>query len=416
MNIRKIIISAVFSIMVLSTCAYAKTMEFTIGDTNVSIREGEISSIQSEVAPYTINDRTMVPVRIVSETFGANVNWDEALQKVTITDGEKVISLVLGSNIANINGDDAVMDVAPVETNGRTLVPLRFISEYLGYNVKYVEATEQVIVTDSPVVMIVGGTDVTLNELSLIYNKYKSIYNSSFSDEEYLEQALYDVKNYVLLSDIAKKAGVTFNADSLDSIKESAKVNHEQQPAFGLVSEYAYAISLMELANDYQYYIGAMVKEPTDEEIIKEYNDNYMAAKHILIESSTENAENLIKSIKLKVARDKDSFDLLMKEYTEDPGLSSFPDGYVFTSGEMIEVFENAVKNLKPGEISDIVQSEYGYHIIKRIDLPEISESGKSDVAENLAYKRYIEEINSIVENTDVEIYYNEEELLELFN
>ena len=79
MNIRKIIISAVFSIMVLSTCAYAKTMEFTIGDTNVSIREGEISSIQSEVAPYTINDRTMVPVRIVSETFGANVNCKRLL-------------------------------------------------------------------------------------------------------------------------------------------------------------------------------------------------------------------------------------------------------------------------------------------------------------------------------------------------
>jgi len=70
-------------------------------------------------------------------------------------------------------------------------------------------------------------------------------------------------------------------------------------------------------------------------------------------------------------------FDALMNEHSEDSGLSSKPDGYVFTAGEMVPAFETATRALAFGEISDIVESSFGYHIILRQD-PD-SETLRSD-------------------------------------
>jgi len=61
-------------------------------------------------------------------------------------------------------------------------------------------------------------------------------------------------------------------------------------------------------------------------------------------------------------------FDTLMQEYSEDSGLSANPDGYVFTAGEMVTEFETAARMLEFGEISDVVESKYGLHIILRQD------------------------------------------------
>ena len=85
---------------------------------------------------------------------------------------------------------------------------------------------------------------------------------------------------------------------------------------------------------------------------------------HILI-SDKSTAEDVLKRIKKG-----EEFETLMFEYTEDPGVKQAPY-YVFTDGEMVSEFEKAVKALKPGEISGLVKSTYGYHIIKRIEIPE---------------------------------------------
>ena len=59
-------------------------------------------------------------------------------------------------------------------------------------------------------------------------------------------------------------------------------------------------------------------------------------------------------------------FDELMNQYSEDSGLSAYPDGYVFTAGEMVAEFEEATRALEFGAVSGIVESSYGYHIILR--------------------------------------------------
>jgi parvulin-like peptidyl-prolyl isomerase len=58
-----------------------------------------------------------------------------------------------------------------------------------------------------------------------------------------------------------------------------------------------------------------------------------------------------------------------MTANTEDPGVASYPDGYLFQSGEMVAEFEDATAALEIGQVSGIVETTYGYHIIYRIPI-----------------------------------------------
>ncbi len=79
-------------------------------------------------------------------------------------------------------------------------------------------------------------------------------------------------------------------------------------------------------------------------------------------------------------------FESLMKEFSEDPGSKTSPEGYVFTEGEMVTEFEEAVKALEVGAVTqELVESSYGWHIIKRLDLTREDK----DFTEN--YESYME-------------------------
>lgn len=100
-----------------------------------------------ETAPYVVGEGvTMVPIRVITEAFGAVVDWNEEEQSITITYNGVEMRLVVGSIEATINGRKLTMLSPPEVTNDRTMVPLRFISENFGADVSYDEKTDSVLV------------------------------------------------------------------------------------------------------------------------------------------------------------------------------------------------------------------------------------------------------------------------------
>ena len=87
-------------------------------------------------------------------------------------------------------------------------------------------------------------------------------------------------------------------------------------------------------------------------------------------------------------------FDDLMNEHSEDSGLATNPDGYTTVKGEMVAPFEEAALALKAGEISEVVESDFGYHIILR--LPLDPDDFRDDCVTSLMEKRIDQEIERL--------------------
>lgn len=100
-------------------------------------------------APIVGNGRTLVPLRAIGEALGARVEWNPASQTATVALGAREVKVTIGSNrvvISEPGQIDKVLysDIAPIIASGRTLVPVRIISESLGLKVGWNEATHTV--------------------------------------------------------------------------------------------------------------------------------------------------------------------------------------------------------------------------------------------------------------------------------
>ena len=191
-------------------------------------------------------------------------------------------------------------------------------------------------------------------------------------------------------------------------------------------------INMMVESSAYQNRIYKIIEEEgslTDDEIYAYYEENkedietrYRKAKHILIltaeaeshipltnteqEKAKRRAESLLKRVK-----DGEDFDTLMNEFSEDPGLSTSPDGYVFTTGEMVPEFEQAVDSIGYDEIT-YCESDYGCHIIKR--LPVSFEEIKDMLRKDILAEKVDEMVESWAKEHGIEITKFEENYKEI--
>lgn len=93
--------------------------------------------LPTDVSPIMEQGRVLVPVRIVGEALGANVDWNQDLQHITLTGEEQNVELFIGNRAAVINGVSEMLDVPAQIIQGRTLVPLRFVSQAFGAEVNW---------------------------------------------------------------------------------------------------------------------------------------------------------------------------------------------------------------------------------------------------------------------------------------
>lgn len=111
---------------------------------------GEEKPIDEEgTAPVIISDRTLLPVRAVVEEMGGTVAWDGDTQTVTLNYGSDEIELVIDSLAATLNGAVQTLDTAPTIINDRTMLPIRFIAESFKFSVDWAEDSQTVTITKS---------------------------------------------------------------------------------------------------------------------------------------------------------------------------------------------------------------------------------------------------------------------------
>ncbi|GKS12155.1 hypothetical protein YDYSY3_31550 [Paenibacillus chitinolyticus] len=119
-------------------------LEFTL-NSKKALMDGSITELSA--APVLVNDTTMLPLRFIGESFGAEVKWENDSRKAILTTSEKVILLHVGEPTATINGIVTELEQSPVIVNDTTLVPLRFIAESLNRTVTYDNDTKIISIT-----------------------------------------------------------------------------------------------------------------------------------------------------------------------------------------------------------------------------------------------------------------------------
>ncbi|QGG46335.1 stalk domain-containing protein [Heliorestis convoluta] len=124
----KLFLVVVLAVFLFTTPSMANGISVIVNDSQVDF---------GDVSPQIVDNRTLVPLRATFEALGASLEWIGEEQKVIAFRGNNQIELVIGVSTAIVNGNTVQLDVPAKIINGRTLVPLRFIGEALGDDVRW---------------------------------------------------------------------------------------------------------------------------------------------------------------------------------------------------------------------------------------------------------------------------------------
>jgi foldase protein PrsA len=283
-------------------------------------------------------------------------------------------------------------------------------------------------VDNNTIVANVSGEEVKKEEFNKIFNIFKAQYEQQFGteiwDQEIDGRKFGDVAKEKLLDMLvdeklqllkAKELGITVTDAEVNTEVDNAKKYFDSEEKF---NEFLKGQSM-----DLDYFTQSVKKEltisklvdkmtesisVTDEEVKTYYETNKneflsVKASHILLDTKEE-AEKMLERVKAG-----EDFAELAKQYSKDPSAKENSGNLdYFRQGTMVEPFEKAAFALKPGEISDVVQTDFGFHIIKVEDskldnFDEVKEQLKSNMLyekQNGEYEKLLEEMRN---NTKIE-------------
>jgi len=248
-------------------------------------------------------------------------------------------------------------------------------------------------------VMTVNSHDISPEEFDYYLSNDIMQYVMNYGADTFADQAAFqDITNYVgeeltfyyTFLDWAEESGHGLTQEQKDEVRvriETAKAEMGSDEAYEEYLSSIYATDevlyesecMFECLNNYYDYLMDPAQSPyaaTAESLIPSAEGfGIYGAKHILIlfdeEKRTDEETKALAEDILRQLGEGADFDELMLQYTEDPGIEAYPNGYTFSEGEMVDEFYQATKELEIGEYSGLVEANYnyhGYHIIMRIE------------------------------------------------
>lgn len=404
--------------------------------------------ILGENIPMSESFRTLVPMRALFEKLGAEVIWVSETEPITAKIGSKTVSVRIDVAQIIVDGVAAELEVPARLIGDFTYLPLRAVTEAFGADVQWNEEMQTVTITTaaaepaasaaptdeqnpsnsvvpnrrpmsisdgSDVLIKLGDTEITKQDfryylVSSNYNIYREFFadndiatsaelETSFSwDAVYedgktyaqisKERALIEAEEAAAAMYLAQQNGISLSAEEVADIESYAA---QQKQSLG--SDYSNALAASGFSSEEDFirtlkrvqlvkkfendFAANKSKYVTSDEALAQYADGEkVSAKHVLIQfeytdangnkATRTDAEALAVANEVKAKADAgDDFNALMKQYNEDPGEPD--EGYTFGKGEMVAEFESASFALGIGQISQPVKTVYGYHVIKRV-------------------------------------------------
>lgn len=272
-----------------------------------------------------------------------------------------------------------------------------------------------------------GATGLKINGRNIDLGYYSYYYGVSYRDnlvygiDQVQSIALQNLFGHFAIEEIADEYGIALEPlerkSIIDTVNEQITENGEDSFKIMLNALSMNRNQYMDVW--YNYYLGEKLLSTlfdretgalalTDDDVVANFKRDYVHARHILISTqeatsdaefglALKEAEEVLK--KLNAGED---FATLMNEYNDDTGETE--DGYYFTTGQMVESFEDATYALEVGGISGIVQSSYGYHIIERLPIDdEYAYSLVDDYYDYYSYVAYAQLIYDTVDAMQIE-------------
>ena len=359
----------------------------------------------------------------------------ETTKKVKKSDAmlEKISSLGFNmtqlEDVIRVKGNQLIISIAG---SGKTTALIFKIA----YDITTGEATRLATVNGNNITIEDFKVTLALNKIDLESKYGSTVWETEVEDgvkfkDTFKNRVLKGMIDVEAVCEEAKKDGLTPSEEEIDKAFDELNKNLYANENYKKILEDLKISdtcikSQVEKTLTIQKYTENFDKnlKISDEEMKKYYEEHKVdyykdevKASHILISTVDDNGKELSEAKKkeakkkaeevLKKAKSGEEFSELAKEYSDDPGSAANGGdlGY-FTKGQMVQPFEEAAFSLKSGEISGLVESEYGYHIIKvydKIDKQLTFDEVKDEIKKTLTEDKYMESIEAITKKAKVE-------------